>query len=108
MDSCLTLGDEMSKQMHVLTKQKISLRQASGQSTAGTVLPYLRVYGDGVSFPGCLWPVTLLVCCIWSFLVAHTSAAKMGSTVSVSGRLAGHIMGWCLLSPFWPLPSFPS
>ena len=37
---------------------------------------------------------------------AHLSA-KMDSSLSVSGRLAGHIMGWNLLPPFGPSRILP-
>lgn len=63
---------------------------ASGQSTAGTALPYLRVYSNRVSFPGCLWPVFLLVpggACI---------SEKMSFSFRVSGGLTGHIRSWRL------------
>ena len=66
----------------------------------------LRFHGNGVGFLGHLWPVILLVALMWSDLgpswwCVHLSA-KMKSSVWVSGRLAGHIMGWCLLPPFGP------
>ena len=44
-------------------------------------------------------------------LVACYLSAKMDSSVRVSGRLAGHILGWCLLPPFGLshiLPNSPS
>ena len=73
----------------------------------------LRFYGNGISFPGCLWPIILLVARMWSDLGPswwrkHLSA-KVNSSVRVSGRLAGRIMDSCLLSPFGPsriLPPF--
>ena len=71
----------------------------------------LRLYGNEVSFPGCLWPIILLVSIFgltqgpfWWHL--HLSA-KMDSSVRVSGRLAGHIMGWHLLLPFGPSQILP-
>ena len=74
----------------------------------------LRCYGNGVRFQvisgqsSCLCPYfaqfrPLLVACYLS--------AKMDSSVRVSGRLAGHILGWCLLPPFGLshiLPNSPS
>ena len=71
----------------------------------------LRFSGNGVSFPGCLWPIILLVPIFGltqgpSWWCAHLSA-KMDSSVSVSGRLAGHIMGWHLLPPFGPSRILP-
>ena len=73
----------------------------------------LRVYSGGVSFPGCLWTVILLVPLFGLTQVppggAHLSV-EMDSSVRVSRRLAGHIMGWHLLPPFvtdqgsWPSP----
>ena len=73
----------------------------------------LRFSGNGISVPGCLWPIILLVAPMWSdsgpsWWRKHLSA-KVNSSVRVSGRLAGHIMGSCLLSPFGPsriLPPF--
>ena len=58
----------------------------------------------GGSFLGCLWPVISLMPTFgltqgpsW-WVHAHLSA-KMDSSVNVSGRLAGRIMGWRLLPP---------
>ena len=66
----------------------------------------LPFYGKEISFPGPLWPVILLVPILaltqgpsqWYVYLS----AKMGSSVRVSGRLTGHIMGWSLLLPFGP------
>ena len=70
-----------------------------------------RVYGGGVSFPGCLWPIILLVPISgpiqgpswWCALIS----VKMVSSAMVSGRLTGHIMGWRLLPPFGPSQILP-
>ena len=66
----------------------------------------LRFYGDGVSFLGCLWPIILFVTIFGltqgpSWWREHLSA-KTESSVRVSGRLAGHIMGWHLLPLLGP------
>ena len=50
----------------------------------------LRFYDNGVSFPGCLWPVILLV-----LNGAHISE-KMSFSFRVSGGLTGHIRSWHL------------
>lgn len=65
---------------------------------------YLEFYGDGFSFLGSLWPVVLLVPVFGSIqgpLWQHEHLSiKMISSVRASGRLEGHIMGWCFLPPF--------
>ena len=69
----------------------------------------LRVYGNGVSFPGCLWPIIFLVLIFGliqgpSWWCTHFSV-KMISSTRVSGRLVGHIMGCGVSSFLWPLPN---
>ena len=57
--SCLTLGNELSEEIHVLTKQETLLGRSSQMESSGVrelriVLCHyrlrLRFYGDGVSF----------------------------------------------------------
>ena len=59
MGSCLTLGNELSKETHALTKQEILLGRGTQaesnrvRSLRRTVLPRSRslgFYGDGISF----------------------------------------------------------
>ena len=59
LGSCLTLGDELSEETHVLTKQEIFLERAprwraGGRGNPGELLccvaHNLRFYGDGISF----------------------------------------------------------
>ena len=59
LGSCLTLGNELSEEIHVLTKQEILLGKAPGWREVGKVNPRellchvarsLGFYGDGISF----------------------------------------------------------
>lgn len=65
-----------------------------------------QVYGNRVSFLGWLWLITLPVS-IFSLIqnpswwCTHLST-KMDSRVRASGRLAGQIVGCCLLPPLGP------
>ena len=117
--SCLKLENELSKETHVLTKQETLLgRDAWAESSSvrerrKTALPRgssLRSYGDAVSFPSCLWPMILPVP-IFGLIQGPSwwcldLSVKIFSSVRVSGRLAGHIMGCLFLSfgPSWILP----
>ena len=72
----------------------------------------LMVYGGGVSLLGCLWPIILLVPIFGpaqgpSWWRVHLSV-KMEYSAGVSGSLAGHIMGWCVLLPFGPSQILPA
>ena len=83
-------------------------RAAGGESPGGPLCLLahsLRIYGGGLGFLGCLWPVISLVPIFGltqgpSWCQAHLSA-KMDSSPRVSGRLAGHMV-WHLLPPFDP------
>ena len=57
-------------------------------------------YGNGASFLGCLWTIILPVPIFAP--VQGPSSVKMVSSVSVSKRLAGYMVGWRLLPPFGP------
>ena len=117
MDSCLTLGNELSQETHVLKKQKTLLKRGAGVDSGRvteprrTALPcgspsqVLRRWGW---FPGCLWPVILLMPIFGptqgpSGWRTH-APVKMDSSVRVPGRLGGT---YGLASPpsFWPLPN---
>ena len=58
LGSCLTLGNELSEETHVLTKQEILLGKGTRVESSRvreprrTALPCcsLRFYGDGISF----------------------------------------------------------
>ena len=57
LGSCLTLGNELSKETHVLTKQEILLRKGTQVESSrvreprrNCVAHSLRFYGDGISF----------------------------------------------------------
>ena len=54
LGSCLTLGNELSEETHVLTKQEILLGKGSREESSRvrrTALAYcLGFYGDGISF----------------------------------------------------------
>ena len=56
LGSCLTLGNELSEETHVLTKQEILLRPGSRVENSRVreprrpALPHLRFYGDGLVY----------------------------------------------------------
>ena len=61
LGSCLTLGNELSEEMHVGTKQEILLGKGArvesrrAREPRRTALPrgsQAQVYGDGISFQG--------------------------------------------------------
>ena len=122
LGSCLTLRNELSEEIHVLTKQEILL--GKGTRVEGSrvreprrtalllchVAHSLRVYGDGVRF----WVVSGQSSCLAQFGLTQGSSwwhwhlpAKMDSHVKDSGRLVGHIMCWWLLPPFGPSQILP-
>ena len=57
LGSCLTHGNELSEETHVLTKQEILLGKGAQRRTVGSGKQELsrglqsRFYGDGISFP---------------------------------------------------------
>jgi len=90
----------LSEETNILTKQKSIGKEPQVESSRekGTqenqnrsaIWHSLRFYDNGVSFPGCLWPVFLLVpggACI---------SEKMSFSFRVSGGLTGHIRSWRL------------
>ena len=57
LGSCLTLGNELSEETHVLTKQELLLGKAPGRRAVGNpgellchMAGSLGFYGDGISF----------------------------------------------------------
>ena len=108
--SCQTLGDELSVETHVLIKQKTLLgrgtrvessRVRQPRRTALHVACSLRFHGNGVSFRVVSGQSSCLACS-WSdsgsFPVVRASLSQDGSSVMVSGRLAGHVVSSLLLS----------
>ena len=111
VDSCLTLlsnRNELSEETQVLAKQNTLLgrgvraeswRVRETRRTAHSLIVMALV--SRLSLANHLaWPIfgpTLSPSC-WC---VHFSA-KIVSSAKDSGRLAGHIMGWCLLPPFGP------
>ena len=100
------------KEMHTLTKQKTVLVpkwRAGGWGNPGGLLCHvahcLRFYGDGVSFQVVSDQSSCLVCIDLtqgpSWWHMHCSV-MMDTGAKGSGRLVGHIMGWCLLPPSSP------
>ena len=106
VDACLTLGNELSKETHMLIKQKTLLGRGAGMESHRERVQNLGFYCNGVSFPDCLWPIILLVPTLVQFKTfcwhVHLSI-KIVSRVRVSGRLAGY---YGLASPpfFCPTP----
>ena len=109
---CLTLRNELSKETHMLTQPKTLLGRGTQVESSrlrkpGGLLCHvaysLRFYGNGASFQvisgqsSCLCPYLVQ---FRPLLVAHHLSAKMDSSVRVSGRCAGRILGWRLLPPF--------
>ena len=103
--SCLTLGNELSKETHVLTKQKTLLER--GIWAESNMVREARSPAQSPSsgfmvmeIAGCLWPVILLLAWPNTGLTQGPSwwhsyiSAKMGSSVKDSGNLVGCIMGW--------------
>ena len=112
--SCLTLRNELSKETHVLTKQKTLLGRDTQAETSRvretrrTTLPrglQSPVYGNGVSF----WVVSGQSSClyhIWSdsasFLVAHKSLSQDGFQHRGFWEVGRTYYGLASPSPFWP------
>ena len=71
VDTCLTLGNALSEEIHVLAKQKTllgwgPLEESSRireprRSTLPCQACSFRFYGNRISFLGCPWPVILLM-----------------------------------------------
>ena len=115
MGSCLAIGNELSEETPVLTKQKTllgrgGLAESSRVREPGrTALP--RGSQSQVFMVKRLVPVLSLANHLaWpifgptqgpSWWHVHLSA-KMDSSEKDSGRLVGYIMGWRLLPPFGP------
>ena len=98
MGSCLTLGNELSEETYVLTKQKIfggrdTREDSRREKGSGGVLCHkahsLGVYGDGVSFRlvfgQAFWPRVL------------PGSAKMDASEQDSGRRSDT---WCFILTF--------
>ena len=111
VDSCLTLGNELSKETHVLTKQKTLLERGAWvgeQQGERTQENCSAVWLTGSGFMIIRLALQVVsgqssYLCLWSHL-----PVKMVSSARVSGRSAGRIMGGCLLTPyalFWILPA---
>ena len=88
LGSCLTLGNELSEETHVLTKQEILLRKGTRVENSRvreprrTALPHLRFYGDGL-VTGDLWSIILIQSLSW--WCTHPSA-KMDAGERDSGK----------------------
>ena len=104
--SCLTLGNELSKETHVLTKQETLLGKGHpGGEQEGKGIQencsatWLAVLGFMVM--GLVSGLSLANHSdSGSFLVARAHcSAKTDSSKEDSERLVGHV-DWCLLSPF--------
>ena len=110
--SCLTLGNELSEETHLMTKQETLLGRGAWEESRRVREPRRTALLRGSqsrflwwwdSFQGCLWPIILTQGPFW--WREHRSA-KMDSSEKDSGRLVGHV-DWRLLSPFdlsWILP----
>lgn len=87
----------------MLIKQKTLLGRGAGMESHREGVQNLGFYCNGVRFPDCLWPIILLVPTLVQFKTfwwhVHLSV-KIVSRVRISGRLAGHSMGWHLLPSF--------
>ena len=101
--SCLTLGNELSEETHVLTKAKdfIGKGHLGGEQQGKGTQENCSVTWFAVSsftvmglVSDCLWPIILTQGPSWRR--THLSA-KMDSRVRLSGRLAGHIISFLLL-----------
>lgn len=107
---------ELPEETWVPTKQKALLGMNRGAESSRVREPgraalpggsLSQVYWDGVSFPGCLCFIILLVgpYLVWSKALPGclgVASVRMVSSRRVCGRWAGHIMGWRLLPPFRP------
>ena len=80
LGSCLTLGNELSEETHVLTKQENLLRKGTRVENSRvreprrTALPHLRFYGDGLVSGWSLANHSNSE----SFLVVHASLSQDG------------------------------
>ena len=104
--ACLILGNELSEETHVLTKQKTILgRSDQAESRVWeprrTALPLDSLRSLVPGLVSRLSAASHLACApIWSSPGpfpggrAHVSV-KMDSSPRVSGRLSGHMVGWC-------------
>ena len=90
MGSCLTLGNELSEETPVLTKQEILLGKGAWVENSRVREPF---YGDGISF----WVVFSQSFCLRVLMVVQPCSAKMGANEKDSGRWSDM---WCLLLTF--------
>ena len=102
VDPCLTHGNELSKETHMLAKQETLLRQDIQAESSGvrearrTALPC----GSGFMVMGLVFRWSLATHSdSRSFLVAPHRSAKTDSSEKDSGRLVEHT-DWHFLSPF--------
>ena len=115
MGSCLTLGNEFSKERHVLPKQKTLLEwcarveNSAVRETRRTALlcglqsQPLWWWGE---FPSCLWPVILLQFDSESFLVVHAALSQDRFQYKGFWEFGRTYYG-LVSSLFWPLMNFP-
>ena len=104
-----------AQETHILTKQKTSWERGSWVEKSRVREPrrtalscgsqFWALWECGVSFRAVsgihlLAPIFCLIQCPFWWHVHHS--AKTDSSANVSGTLAGHITGWCLLLPFGP------
>ena len=118
MSFCLTLGNELSKETCMLTKQNALLgrdAQAENSRVKGpgrTAPPHASqsqvLLELGVSFPGYLRPVILLISIFDPIPGSTYISGSMVSGKRISGRLAEHIMACHLLHPVGPSQILPS
>ena len=125
--SYLKLRNELSKEIHMLTKKETLFRRGALLESS-SVREVRRTALTHGSQSQVLWwwiqPSRLsltnrdnLACCLWlvhifgvtqgPFCWCSHLSAKTDSSVRVSGRLAGHITDWQFLPPFWPLLNSP-
>ena len=73
VDSCLTLRNDLSKETHILTKERLYCKRVLDQRTVGwgnpgeLLCPWLEVLGFMLMglFPGGLWPIILIQGLSW-------------------------------------------
>ena len=91
LGSCLTLGNELSQETHVLTKQEILLGKGTRVESRRVREPRSAVLSCGLQswvllwwgFPGCLWPIILIQSLSWW----HTHlSAKMDASERDFGK----------------------
>ena len=103
LGSCLTLGNELSEETHVLTKQEILLGKGTRVESSRVREPRRTALPRGSQswvlwwwdlFPGGLWPIILIQSLSW--WRTHRSA-KMDASERDSGKWTDT---WCFLLTF--------